>query len=92
MNKTNFAQTVAFVAGVAIVGASVTQSIKTHRTERARREKIEAELQLDLTAIKRAGAVIQEKIQTDSAFVPLHTRMEQFDNEMAFQKIVIREQ
>lgn len=92
MNKTTFAQTVAFFAGAAIVGASVTQSIKTHRTERARREKIEADLQLDLTAIKRAGEVIREKMVADDFFVPLHERMDQFNNEVSFQMIVIREQ
>lgn len=92
MNKTNFAQTVAFVATVAAVGVTVTKTIQIHREQRAIRDQIEADCQLDLAAIKRAGAVIQEKIATEDAFVPLHVRMEQFDNEMAFQKIVIREQ
>lgn len=90
MNKTTFAQTVVFAAGVAVVGASIANSIKTHRTERARREQIEADLQLDLAAIKNAGEVVRERM-ANGGFRPLHEIEADFQNEMEFQKIIIRE-
>lgn len=91
MNKNAIAKTAVFVAGVAVVGTSVAHSIKTHREERARRDEIEKNLHFDLTAIRNAGEVIRERMAREG-FVPLHTRLEQLNDEIDFQKIVVREQ
>jgi hypothetical protein len=91
MNKNAIVQTAALIAGAAVVGASVAQSIKTHRIERARRDEIERNLQFDLTAIRNAGEVIRQRMATEG-FVPAYVRMEQLDAEIDFQKIVVREQ
>lgn len=90
MNKQTFAQTVAIVAGATVAGISVAHSIKTHRVERARREQIESDLQLDLAAIKRAGQVVSDRIHNGNSRT-LPSVMDDFHNEVAFQKIIIRE-
>lgn len=80
------------VTGTVVVGASIVQSIMTHRRESAKRNQIENDLQFDLEAIRRAGQVIRDRINSEDGFVPFHVWSERFEDEMAFQKIVVREQ
>lgn len=88
----NLKTAVTAVAGVAIVGAAIKQSVETRRAEQAKRRKIKEEAILDLRAITRARLNMSNKIADGGYQIGSLGRLQQdMQTEIEFQKIAIRE-
>jgi hypothetical protein len=78
--------------GVTVALVAVTANyVKVIKTERARRKKIDEDLQLDLTAIRLAGERMQAKVRAGDYDGQLYRMFDDMSNEIEFQKITIRE-
>lgn len=80
----------ASVIAVAVVAVSAREAIRIHRIERAKRQQIDADMHLDLAAIRRAGEVMHGRIER-GGIRSLTQLAESFHTEIAFQKIAVRE-
>lgn len=90
-NPTPAAQIVA--AGVTVVKTAKKMMI-VHRTETAKRRAIELNRELDIEAIRRAGAVVEQRIQSGyyGKNASLATIVADQQNEFEFQKIAVRQE
>lgn len=76
--------------GAAFVVLSAKEYLKVHRVESAKRAKIQENMRLDIAAIKTAAEVLNERIE-NGEIRNLADLREGVTNEIAFQKIAIRE-
>lgn len=91
MKDTTANAVVVATIGAAAVVATAYNYVKTVKVERAKRRKIEENLQLDLTAIRLAGERINAKVKAGDYDGELYRLFDDFSNEIEFQKIRIRE-
>lgn len=82
-----------FFTSVAIGFTIVTikHGMKTHTEEKAKRAQIEADMHLDIAAINRAAAVVNERIERGEICNYDQLR-DAVTTEIAFNKIAIREE
>lgn len=93
MNRDNIKLIASATASAVVVVAAVTSSIRVRREEQQKRLEIERNKQLDLEAIRRAGAIEREWLDNAdiSEVLNLQNVMDRLHNQIAFQKIAIRE-
>jgi hypothetical protein len=89
MNQTE--RNVTAVACLILTGVQVVKSLKTIRTERAKRAEIQRNLELDLEAIALAGERMSEKLaDKNSAFRSLADLEADMTEEIQFQQMIVR--
>lgn len=84
------ARTVFAAAGSVVTAFAVIDLVRFTRREAEKREELEKNTKLDLVAINRAAVVLSKKIENGQIGSLAHLS-EQFNNEIAFQKIAVRE-
>ena len=90
MNRNQIHNIMFFATCAAIVGVSVKSIVDISRQEEAKREEMRAQAQLDIQAIHNASKVVRSMI--DAGHIrSLSQLSETVNNEIAFQKIAIRE-
>jgi hypothetical protein len=79
------------VACLVLTGVQVVKSLKTIRTERAKRAEIQRNLELDLKAIALAGARMSEKFDEENfTFRSLADLEKDMYEEIKFQQMIVR--
>lgn len=87
--------TVLIVAGAATIAYGIFEFVNVVKKERKKREQIEANKNLDMLALQKASIEMTKRIQEDAYSIQkggLAKMLSDFDNELAFQKIVVREE
>lgn len=90
MNQDNIKLAVYTTASAVVVIAAAKSCIRVHREEQQKRLEIERNKQLDIEAIKRVSPVMEARIEAGE-IRDLPSLIDSFHNEIAFQKIAIRE-
>lgn len=91
MNIENVKRVATVTVSAAIVGLSVASYIKTHRREVAKREEIQRNYELNIQAIRNASERAEMRMENglyDN--LSLAQIMEAYENDIEFQKIIIR--
>lgn len=79
---------VLFAASSIVVAGFLYQSHRIHKTNK----KIRSDVQLDILAIHTASDVVRERMNNEKPlYHGIDYWMENLNNEIAFQKIIIRE-
>lgn len=91
-NKIPRSDIVTLVVGTAVSALGVVTYLKIHRSEMKKRQEIQRQGRLDIKAIEIATDVIKERMD-DPEYIRkgVGNMLTDFNNEIAFQKIAVRE-
>jgi hypothetical protein len=91
-NKIPRSDIVVIVVGTAVSALGAVTYLKIHRDETKKRQEIQRQGRLDIKAIGIAAEVIHERMNDpEYIYKGVGNMMEDFQNEIEFQKIAVRE-
>lgn len=89
MNVRKIKQVISIAASVGVITTFVAEQIKETRAYRNRLKKIQFDKEQDLLAVGRASGRVEERLD-NGKYRTITDAMNDFDNEIEFQKIMRR--
>ncbi len=90
MNEKDIRLAIAAVTSAVTVGVAIRSIVRTTQQERAKRQMLQNNLYLDIQAIRAAEELVRKRIDRGE-IRSLATLAQAINDEIAFQKIAVRE-